>query len=169
MAHPARRNTEMRPCPAATGLSPADQRVMRLVEAALCDLQLAGRRAVRIVDAGCGSGAMLFRVMVRARMLGFVAIEGRGFDISGEDIGIARRAARGWKDPAIGLSLEVADIARALEAEEESSVDILLCARGALERLPIAVRRTVAGEIRRVADLLVLKGAHPGQGEGERR
>lgn len=112
---------------------------------------------------------MLFRAMVRARLLGFVAIEGRGFDISGEAIEMARRAARGWRDPAIGLSLEVADIASALAAEEDSSIDILLCARGALERLPIAIRRDVAGEIRRVADLLVLKGAHPGHGGGERR
>ena len=142
---------------------------MRLIETALCDLQLAGRRAIRIVDAGCGSGAMLFRAMVRARMLGFVAIEARGFDILRDDIELARRATRSWNDPAIGLSLEVADIADALAAEEESSVDILLCARGVLERLPIAIRRQVAGEIRRVADLLVLKGAHPAHVGGDRR
>ncbi|WP_404712740.1 hypothetical protein [Sphingomonas sp. MMS24-J13] len=141
-------------------LSPDERRIAHLIDAALLEMQAAGRHAVRIVDIGCRSGATLIRALVRARGLGFVAIEGRGVDLSGDDVMIARWATRTWRDPAIGVAFEAGDILDALAQEEDASVDILLCARDALERLPIFARRAAAGEIRRIADRLLLKGAH---------
>ena len=146
--------------PVRPGASPDERRVAKLVEDALLELQGAGRQAIRIVDASCGSGAALIRAVVRARALGFVAIEARGVDPSGDDIMIAHWATQNWRDPAIGLSFDVGDIGDALAREDDRAVDILLCARGPLERLPIIERRQAAGEIRRIADRLVLKGGH---------
>lgn len=142
------------------GLSQDERHVAHLIDAALLEMQAASRHAVRIVDIGCRSGATLIRALVRARALGFVSIEGRGVDLSGDDLIVARWATRSWRDPAIGLAFDAADIMSALAQEEDASVDLLLCARDALERLPIAARRAAASEIRRVADRLLLKGAH---------
>lgn len=142
------------------GLSPDERHVADLVDAALLEMQAAGRHAVRIVDIGCRSGATLIRALVRARSLGFVAIEGRGVDLSGDDVMVARWATQSWRDPAIGVSFEAGDILDALAQEEDAGIDLLICARDALERLPIVARRTAAGEIRRVAARLLLKGAH---------
>jgi hypothetical protein len=148
--------------PVGLGSSAADRRAATLIEEALLEMQGAGHHAVRIVDANCGSGATLIRAVVRARALGFVAIEGRGVDVSGDDIMIAGWATKTWQDPAIGLSFEVGDIGNALEHEDDAAVDILLCAREGLELLPIIARRQAAREIRRIADRLVLKGGHRG-------
>ncbi len=143
------------------GIPSAERRVAWLIENALLEMQAAGRHAVRIVDIGCGSGAVLIRALVCARSLGFVAIEGRGVDRSGDDIMVARWATRGWADPAIGLSFEVSAIDDALAREEDGSVDILLYARSVMERLPIATRSWVARDIRRIANRLIIKGEHP--------
>jgi hypothetical protein len=96
------------------------------IAAALAGLRERGRYSVRIVDADCAAGCLLLHALRHARALGFTAIEGRGIDGSPALIGRARAAADRARDPAIGATFEVADMARALEAELELPADILL-------------------------------------------
>jgi SAM-dependent methyltransferase len=96
------------------------------IAARLLWLKQQGRRAVRIVDADCGAGALLLHAVVHARSLGFVAIEGRGIDGSPALIGRARAAAARCTDPAIGVTFEVADLASALREEQDLPADIVL-------------------------------------------
>lgn len=138
--------------------APDDARVDRLIDGILLALHRSGRRAIRVVDAGCGRGAPLMRVAEKARAFGFVAIEARGVDHSADRIRQARLASSKRHDAAIGLTFETAEIALALAGECDCSVDILLCDRGALARQPVSLRRHVAREARRVADHLILTG-----------
>ncbi|SOB88150.1 Methyltransferase domain-containing protein [Sphingomonas guangdongensis] len=85
-----------------------------------------GRHAVRIVDADCGSGALLIEAARHARALGFTAIEGRGIDGSPAMISRARIAAAGLQEPAIGVSFECVDLLTALAAETELPADLVL-------------------------------------------
>jgi hypothetical protein len=142
----------------ASCLAGDDDRVDRLVGGVLLDLAKAGRRAVRIVHAGCGSGAILVRAIVRARVLGFVAIEARGSACSADSIVIARWATSDWHDPRVGLVFEVAALEESLAREDERSVDLLLCSRQALQSLSPPARAQAAGTIRRIADRLVVTG-----------
>ena len=80
--------------------------------AALLDLRSAHRRSVRIVDTGCGGGALLLCAVRYARELGFTAIEARGIDTAAPLIGRARAAAAALHDPAIGVSFVVVAAAR---------------------------------------------------------
>lgn len=157
------------PFPSVLPAGNGDPRITRLIADLLAEMQGAGRHAVRIVDAGCGSGVRLIRAIAQARALGFVAIEGRGFDTDADDIMIARWATRSWRDPCVGVDFERSDVAQALAREEDGGTDILICARGALERLPIAERARVAREIRRVAGRLVLADGHHDERRGALR
>jgi SAM-dependent methyltransferase len=96
------------------------------IAARLLWLKQQGRRAVRIVDADCGAGALLLHAVVHARSLGFVAIEGRGIDGSPALIGRARAAAARCTDPAIGVTFEIADMVSALREEQDLPADIVL-------------------------------------------
>jgi hypothetical protein len=93
---------------------------------ALTGLRQAGRRAVRIVDADCGDGALLLAAARHARMLGFVAIEARGVDGAPAPITRARAAAATFDDAAIGVSFECADMIAALAQERDLAPDIVL-------------------------------------------
>jgi SAM-dependent methyltransferase len=96
------------------------------IAARLLWLKQQGRRAVRIVDADCGAGALLLHALVHARSLGFVAIEGRGIDASPALIGRARASASRCRDLAIGVQFEVADTLSALHDEQEHPADIVV-------------------------------------------
>jgi hypothetical protein len=60
----------------------ADRRVWALLEAKLADLRASGASSVSLLDAGCGPGTWLRRLVTRARALGFINITARGFDIA---------------------------------------------------------------------------------------
>lgn len=96
------------------------------IAAALNGLRLRRRHAVRIVDIGCGDGALLIAALRHARAIGFTAIEGRGTDRAPDAIDRARLAAATVRDPAIGLVFECCDPLAALAAERELPADILL-------------------------------------------
>lgn len=96
------------------------------ISARLLWLKQQGRRAVRIVDADSGAGALLLHAVVHARALGFVAIEGRGIDGSPALIGRARASALRCNDPGIGVTFEVADMLTALRDEQDLPADIVL-------------------------------------------
>jgi hypothetical protein len=96
------------------------------VAAALAKLRAAKRCSVRIVDADCGTGALLLWVARYARSLGFTAIEARGIDGEPLLIDRARVSACDVPDLAIDLRFEANDLLRALGEEAEFPADIIL-------------------------------------------
>lgn len=96
------------------------------VTAALAALRDKHRCAVRIVDADCGAGALLFEAVRHARKLGFTAIEGRGIDGSPALVGRARAAASRISDHAIGVDFEMTDMVAALRDEQDFPADVVL-------------------------------------------
>ena len=96
------------------------------VTAHLAALKEQGRHAIRIVDADCGAGALLLGALLQARAFGFTAIEGRGIDGSPPMIGRARASAARLRDPAIGVTFEVGDVAAVLRDEADLPADLLL-------------------------------------------
>lgn len=92
-------------------------------------LHAQGRRAVRIIDVNCGDGALLVAAAHHARKLGFLAIEGLGAARDLSLVDEARRLARAYANPAIGLTFEQAEPLSRLQAEAEFPADIVLFER----------------------------------------
>ena len=59
-----------------------DRLVWNLLESKLVRRRSTGARSIVILDAGCGPGTWLRRLVARAHALGFDRIEARGFDIA---------------------------------------------------------------------------------------
>src|SRR5438094_3541904 len=93
--------------------------ILRQIDDALVALRVGRRRAIRILDVGCNDGAWLIHAVRHARMLGFVAIEGRGLDLAHSNIAHARLAAATISDARIGLVFDAAGIADALAEEDD--------------------------------------------------
>jgi SAM-dependent methyltransferase len=128
----------------------ADRRLWSRLETKLNDLRAAGASSVRILDAGCGPGTWLRRLVTHARRLGFADITARGFDVAHAQIEVARRMAHELAGcPGVDLSFEVADLTGRLP-EADASVDIVLCLYSVLSHLPVASLPQVAAEIARV-------------------
>jgi len=105
----------------------ADRCVWAVLETKLADLRATGASSVRFLDAGCGPGTWLRRLVLRARALGFSSITARGFDIAQAQIKRARLAARNLSGlPGVNLTFDVADLADRLP-ESDTSVDLTLC------------------------------------------
>ncbi|HZM07932.1 MAG TPA: class I SAM-dependent methyltransferase, partial [Methylocella sp.] len=60
----------------------ADRRVWTLLDKKLTDLHANGTRSIRILDAGCGPGTWLRRLVTRAKALGYTTITARDFDVA---------------------------------------------------------------------------------------
>jgi SAM-dependent methyltransferase len=128
----------------------ADRCVWAVLETKLTDLRAAGASSVRFLDAGCGPGTWLRRLVIRARALGFGSITARGFDIAQAQIQRARLASRNLSSlPEVNLTFEVADLASRLP-EPDASVDFTLCRYSALSHLPAASLTDISPEIARV-------------------
>ena len=82
----------------------ADRCVWAVLEKKLTDLRASGASSVRFLDAGCGPGTWLRRLVIRAHALGFSSITARGFDIAQAQIQRARLAARNSFQPSWGES-----------------------------------------------------------------
>jgi SAM-dependent methyltransferase len=128
----------------------ADRCVWDVLARKLTDLRASGASAVRILDAGCGPGTWLRRLVMHAHALEFSQITARGFDIAEEQIQRARLAARSLSNlPGVDLKFDVADLAERWP-EPDASVDLTLCLYSALSHLPVARLPDVSKEIARV-------------------
>jgi SAM-dependent methyltransferase len=128
----------------------ADRCVWMLLEKRLVDLRASGASSVRFLDAGCGPGTWLWRLVIRARALGFTSIVARGFDMAEAQIERARPLARKLSGlPGVDITFEVADLTARLP-EPDGSVDITLCLYSVLSHLPVAGLADVSTEIARV-------------------
>jgi SAM-dependent methyltransferase len=128
----------------------ADHRVWTLLDKKLTDLRANGVRSIRILDAGCGPGTWLRRLVTRAHALGFTAITARGFDVARAQIQRARLLARDLCETrGITLTFEVADLTGEL-LEADASVDLTLCLYSVLSHLPVGSLPKISAEIARV-------------------
>lgn len=128
----------------------ADRCVWAVLETKLTELRASGVSSVRFLDAGCGPGTWLRRLVIRARALGFTSITARGFDIAQAQIQRARLAARNLSSlRGVDLTFDVADLTGGF-AEPDAAVDITLCLYSALSHLPVAGLANVSEEIARV-------------------
>jgi SAM-dependent methyltransferase len=128
----------------------ADRCVWAALEEKLADLRAKGASSVRLLDAGCGPGTWLRRLVLRARALGFNDITARGFDIAEGQIERARLAARNLSAlPGVSLTFDVADLTGRLP-ESDASVDLTICLYSALSHLPVASLKGASTEIARV-------------------
>jgi SAM-dependent methyltransferase len=128
----------------------ADRYVWAMLERKLTDLRASGVSSIRLLDAGCGPGTWLRRLVMRAHALGFDSVTARGFDIAQVQIQRARSAARNLASlSGVTLTFDVGDLAEPW-LEPDSSVDITLCLYSALSHLPVARLPDVSKEIARV-------------------
>jgi SAM-dependent methyltransferase len=128
----------------------ADRRLWALLAGKLENLRATGASTVSILDAGCGPGTWLRRLVTYARLLGFSTITARGFDVAEAQIQIAwQKAADLAELPGVTLRFDVADLGDRLP-EACASVDVTLCLYSVLSHLPVASISTIAAEIARV-------------------
>ena len=128
----------------------ADQCLWSLLETKLCDLRTTGATSISILDAGCGPGTWLRRLVTHARRLGFSSITARGFDVAQAQIHVARRMAHDLAElPGVSLTFEVADLTDQLSSAD-ASIDMTLCLYSVLSHLPVECLPKVAAEMARV-------------------
>jgi SAM-dependent methyltransferase len=128
----------------------ADRCVWEVLEGKLTELRASGATSIRFLDAGCGPGTWLRRLVIRAGALGFSSITARGFDIAEAQIQRAQLAARALSNlPGVDVKFDVADLAERWP-ESDASVDLTLCLYSALSHLPVARLPDIAKEIARV-------------------
>jgi SAM-dependent methyltransferase len=128
----------------------ADRQVWALLERKLRELRASGKDSIRLLDAGCGPGTWLRRMVSCAYALGFTSITARGFDIAQSQIRRARLLARNLSGlPGVTLTFEVADLTNRLP-EADASVDITLCLYSVLSHVPVASLAQVSREIARI-------------------
>ena len=128
----------------------ADRCVWALLERKLAELRASGASAVSFLDAGCGPGTWLRRLVIRARALGFTSITARGFDIAEAQIRRARLLARDLaRLPGVNFTFDVADLTARLP-ESDDSVNITLCLYSVLSHLPVGRLADVSREMARV-------------------
>jgi SAM-dependent methyltransferase len=128
----------------------ADRRIWTVLEAKLIDLRATGASSIRILDAGCGPGTWLRRLVTCAHVLGFSTITARGFDVARVQVQRARLLARDLSGiSGVNLTFDVADLTGELP-EADASVDLTLCLYSVLSHLPVASLPRISAEVARV-------------------
>src|ERR1700737_5442746 len=101
----------------------ADRCVWAVLETKLSELRASGASSVRFLDAGCGPGTWLCRLVIHARALGFRSITARGFDIAQTQIHRARLTARSLSSlSGVSLTFDVASLTDRLPEPDASVV-----------------------------------------------
>jgi SAM-dependent methyltransferase len=127
-----------------------DRQIWAAIDAEMQALAASGQRTLEVLDAGCGPGTWLRRIVARARVLGFTRITGRGFDVSARQVELARElSADARRAEGVSLRFDVADIVGRLP-EADRSVDLCLCLYGVLNHVERRDHRAVAAELARV-------------------
>ena len=143
------------------GHSYTDQCVWNVLNEELARIAASRRKTIRILDAGCGPGTWLRRVVTRAAALGFTDIQARGFDIAEGQVRRARTWARELQNIAgVSLTFDVADLIDPLP-EPDSSVDITLCLFSVLSHLSTDRLDDVVRELARVTAGSVVTTVRP--------
>jgi SAM-dependent methyltransferase len=117
------RRTDM--CVPPSARHHAEACLLEQIDRAFQALHIHGRHSVFIVDTACGDGRVLIHAARRARVLGFVAIDARGFDPAPEQIALATAAARAVHDPAIGFAFTLLPTGSALPIED-GEIDLVI-------------------------------------------
>lgn len=139
----------------------ADRRLWDRLERELISLYETGARKVSILDAGCGPGVWLRRLVIRAHELGFTEINARGFDIAREQIRRARFLTRDLsKLTGVTIQFDFGDLTQRLP-EHDASVDITVCLYSVLCHLSIVNFEKVAAEFARVTRGVVVTTVRP--------
>ena len=129
-----------------------DRQVWKTLARKLEERRASGASSIRILDAGCGPGTWLRRIVTHAQALGFSAIEARGFDIAQAQIQRARLLAGNLaRLPGVSLTFELGDLAQPLP-ESDRSIDLCLCLYGVLNHLPVPSLPATFAEMARVTD-----------------
>ena len=127
-----------------------DRCVWRQLEGLLTELRASGRKELTILDAGCGPGTWLRRIVHRASELGFDSITARGFDLADLQISAAVQLAGDLEGlPGVKVRFEVGDMTRALP-EADGSIDLCVCLYGVLNHIDAPHRPAVIAEFARV-------------------
>lgn len=127
-----------------------DRRLWEQLDALLATRRRSGATTIRILDAGCGPGTWLRRVVLRARALGYTSITARGFDLAQGQVDRARQLSADVAQlPGVSLSFDVADLGKPLP-EADASVDLCLCLYAVLNHLPVAEVARALAEFGRV-------------------
>ncbi len=113
-------------------------------------MRASGATSINFLDAGCGPGTWLRRLVTRACELGFTNITARGFDIAQAQVQRAQLLSRNLSSlPGVNMTYDVADLTERLP-EADGSVDIALCLYSVISHLPLANLDDAATEIARV-------------------
>ena len=119
-------------------------------KAKLTDLRAAGATSISILDAGCGPGTWLRRMVTRAHVLGFTTITARGFDVARVQVQRARLLARDLCGiSGVNLTFDVTDLTGELP-EVDASADLTLCLYSVLSHLAVASLPKISAEVARV-------------------
>jgi SAM-dependent methyltransferase len=128
----------------------ADQQVWKVIEEKLASIRAAGADGLSVLDAGCGPGTWLRRIVIRARQLGFRKIAARGFDIALTQVRFAQQLTRDLRaQPGIDLNFAVEDLLNRLP-ESDGSVDLTLCLYSVLSHLKKSDQPKVTAELARI-------------------
>lgn len=115
----------------------ADREIWQRIDAILVERRAAGRTSLKVLDAGCGPGTWLIRVILRAQALGYQSITAAGFDISPAMVELADAAAQDFVDAAARPTFAVQDIQDGLSGHAATPADLVLCLYGVINHLPI--------------------------------
>jgi SAM-dependent methyltransferase len=106
----------------------ADRHVCSVLETKLRDLRASGATSIHILDAGCGPGTWLRRLVTRAHLHDFSTITARGFDVSQVQVRMARHNASDLMRLAgVNLTFDVADLEERLPEPDGRSISRCAC------------------------------------------
>jgi SAM-dependent methyltransferase len=128
----------------------ADAQLWAVIARRLRLLRADGREELRVLDAGCGPGTWLRRIVTEAHRLGFKRILATGFDIAEIQLAQATNLTRDVRRlPGVSLSIEMRDLTQPL-IEADHSIDLTLCLYCVLNHLPQDSLPAVSRELARV-------------------